>query len=98
MYEIVCTHGAMKGRRWKVTSAGLKIGRSTKCEIQVDDLAAELFHCIVKLVDGKAVVSNLASDRGVDVNNVMVDEAEIGPADQIRVGNVRFVLAAKRGV
>jgi len=88
----------MKGRRWKVTSAGLKIGRSTKCEIQVDDLAAELFHCIVKLVDGKAVVSNLASDRGVDVNNVMVDEAEIGPADQIRVGNVRFVLAAKRGV
>lgn len=97
VYEIVCTRGAMKGRRWEVTPVGLKIGRSAKCEIQVDDLSAELFHCIVKLVDGKAVVSNLASDRGVDVNNVMVDEAEIGPTDRIRIGNSVFVLAVKCG-
>ena len=41
-YEIVCTRGPMKGRRWKVTPNGLKIGRDKSCEIQVDDLSAEL--------------------------------------------------------
>ena len=26
-YKLVCTRGPMKGRRWKVTPQGLKIGR-----------------------------------------------------------------------
>ena len=84
----------MKGRRWKVTPNGLKIGRAEGCEIQVGDVSAELYHCIVKLVDGKPLVQNLASDSGVDVNGTSIDEAELDPNDTIRIGNERFILVA----
>ena len=82
----------MKGRRWIVTPNGLKIGRDKSCEIPVDDLSAELFHCIVKMADGKPVVLNLASSRGVDVNGTNVDEAKLKENDVVRVGNERFVV------
>lgn len=84
----------MKGRRWIVTTNGLKIGRDKSCEIQVDDLSAELFHCIVKMADGKPVVLNLASSRGVDVNGTNVGEAELKENDVVSVGNERFIVVA----
>ena len=96
-YEIVCTRGPTKGRRWKVTPNGLKIGRDKSCEIQVGDLSAELFHCIVKMADGKPMVLNLASSKGVDVNGTNVDEAELKQNDLIRVGNEQFVVMESGG-
>ena len=93
-YKLVCTRGPMKGRMWEVTPQGVKIGRAEGCEIQVGDVSAELYHCIVKLVDGKPLVQNLASDSGVDVNGISVDEAELDPMDKINVGGVMFVVSA----
>ena len=80
-----------------MTSTGVKIGRANSCEIQVADISAELFHCIVKLVDGKPVVQNMASDTGVDVNGARVGEAQLKPMDSIRVGHAKFVLLASGG-
>ena len=92
-YELVCTRGTMQGRRWVLTPKGVKIGRADSCEILVSDVAAELFHCIVKLVDGKPVVLNLASDNGVVVNGSNVDEAQLKPDDKISVGGECFAIA-----
>ena len=91
-YEIVCARGPMKGRRWLLTPQGLKIGRADRCEIHVGDVSAELYHCVVKLVGEKPVVSNLASDNGVDVNGTYVDEAELCQNDIIRIGGESFII------
>ena len=96
-YEILCTRGPMKGRKWIITQKGLKIGRDESCEIQVKDLSAELFHCIVKLAAGKPVVLNLASTKGVEVNGAYVSEATLRPADAISIGNEKFELASTGG-
>ena len=93
-YELVCTRGPMKGRRWELTPKGVKIGRAESCEVLVADVAAELFHCVVKLVDGKPVVLNLASDNGVVVNGSSVNEAQLKPDDQISVGGECFAITA----
>ena len=84
-YELVCTRGPMEGRRWNLTSDGLKIGRAESCEIHVNDASAELYYCVVKLVDGKPVVLNLASDQGVNVNGTRVSEAHLKAADTIAI-------------
>ena len=96
-YELVCVRGSMKDRRWSIASEGLKIGRAEACEIRIADAAVELFHCVVKLDDGKPVVLNLASDKGVNVNGSYVAEAELDPTDVICVGNDWFVVAATDG-
>lgn len=96
-YEIVCTRGPMKGRRWELTQKGVKIGRAESCEVCVEDVSAELFHCIVKLVGGKPVVLNLASDKGVVVNGSYTGEAQLKPMDVICVGNEWFLVSAPGG-
>ena len=93
-YEIVCTRGPMKGRRWVVTPQGLKIGRAEGCEIQVGDVSVALYHCVVKLEGGKPIVANLASDNGVDVNGMYVGEAVLDPMDKINIGGMRLVVSA----
>jgi len=93
-FELVCERGPMKGCRWSITPEGLKIGRAESCEIRIEEVAVELFHCAVKLVDGKPVVQNLASDRGVNLNGSRVFEAQLNPMDVICVGCNWFVVAA----
>ena len=75
--EIVCRRGPQKGTRWIIAPLGLKIGRAKSCEIQVEHISVDLFHCVVKLIDGTPVVQNLASDTGVDVNGLLVHEARL---------------------
>ena len=85
-YELVCTRGPMKGRRWNLTPDGLKIGRAESCEIRTSDASVELYYCIVKLVDDKPFVQNLASDKGVNVNGLYVPELQLKAADTIVIG------------
>lgn len=96
-YELVCVHGPMKDRRWNLTPDGLKIGRAESCDIRIEDVAVELFYCIVKLVDGKPVVLNLASDKGVNVNGTRVSEAHLKAADVICVGSDWFAAESVGG-
>ena len=96
-YELVCVHGPMKDRRWNLTPDGLKIGRAESCDIRIEDVAVELFYCIVKLVDGKPVVLNLASDKGVNVNGSRVSEAQLNSTDVICVGSDWFVAESVGG-
>lgn len=96
-YELVCTRGPLKGGRWELTPTGVKIGRSSSCEICVDEPSVASLYCIVKLDGGKPVVQNLASDSGVDVNGIAVEEAELDPMDTIHAGSAKFLLSAPRG-
>ena len=96
-YELVCVHGPMKDRRWNLTSDGLKIGRAESCDIRIEDVSVELFHCVVKLDDGKPVVLNLASDKGVNVNGIRVSEAHLKAADVICVGSDWFAAESVGG-
>lgn len=91
-YELVCTRGPMKGRRWVLTPDGVKIGRAESCEVHTNDASAELYYCIVKLVDDKPVVQNLASDKGVNVNGSYVSETQLKAADTIAVRGEWFTI------
>ena len=91
-YELVCTRGRMKGRRWNLTPDGLKIGRAESCEIHTSDASVELYYCIVKLVDDKPFVQNLASDKGVNVNGLYVPELQLKAADTIVIGGDWFTI------
>ncbi len=96
-YEIVCANGPMKGRRWTITTNGLKFGRAASCEIRVEDISVDLFHCTVKLIDNVPVVLNLASDNGVDVNGSHLNESRLRNADVISIGGSRFAIVTTGG-
>ena len=93
-YELICVKGPLKGRRWAVPSTGLKVGRAAECEVTVDEVSAELYHCVVEVIEGVPCVNNLASDNGVEVNGAFMPGAQLGPSDSFRVGSNAFIVSA----
>ena len=85
--EILVTQGPLKGRRFAVPADGLRLGRSSTCEISIPDPALARNHCLFETRDGGLWVTDLASANGTIVN-----DAQLGPDSQLlQLGDVVFV-------
>ena len=99
--EIRVTEGPLKGRRFSVPDEGLRLGRSSSCEISIPDPALSRNHCLFETRDGGLWVTDLASANGTIVN-----EVQLGPDSQrLLLGDVVFVgdsalqvVSAERGL
>ena len=85
--EIRVTEGPLKGRRFSVPDDGLRLGRSSSCEISIPDPALSRNHCLFETRDGGLWITDLASANGTIVN-----EVQLGPDSQcLQLGDVVFV-------
>ena len=85
--EILVTQGPLKGRRFSVPADGLRLGRSSSCEMSIPDPALSRNHCLFETRDDGLWVTDLASANGTIVN-----EAQLGPDSQrLQLGDVVFV-------
>ena len=75
--ELLVTEGPLKGRRFAVPAEGLRLGRSSSCEISIPDPALSRNHCLFEMRDGGLWVTDLASANGTIVNDV-----QLGPDSQ----------------
>ena len=50
--ELLVTEGPLKGRRFAVPDEGLRLGRSSSCEISIPDPALSRNHCLLEARDG----------------------------------------------
>ena len=51
--ELLVKVGPLEGRRFTVTEAGIRLGRSSSCEISIPDPALSRNQCLFELRDGK---------------------------------------------
>ncbi len=75
--ELLVTEGPLKGRRFAVPAEGLRLGRSSSCEISIPDPALSRNHCLFETRDGGLWVTDLASANGTVVN-----DTQLGPDSQ----------------
>ncbi|MBW1830653.1 MAG: diguanylate cyclase [Myxococcales bacterium] len=83
------------GRRVRVTTEPLVIGRSPKCEIQVDQESVSRNHCRIRFEGGEFLVRDLGSTNGTYVNDDLVhDEGRLRHGDQLKVGRtiLKFIV------
>ena len=89
--EIFVTEGPLKGRRFSVPADGLRLGRSSSCEISIPDPALSRNHCLFETRDGGLWVTDLASANGTIVNDVQLGDVnqdrQIDIADAIGIVN-----------
>ncbi len=85
-YTLLIDEGPLKGRRYPVSFAGLKLGRSSQCDIAVNDLLLSRTHCRFELRGDELWVIDLASANQTLINDTPVDEARLNPEDTIKVG------------
>ena len=92
---LIVIYGHEMGRRVHVTTEPLIIGRSPKCEIQVDQESVSRNHCRIRFEGGEFLVRDLGSTNGTYVNdNLVQEEGRLRHGDQLKVGRtiLKFIV------
>ncbi|MBC7195055.1 MAG: PEGA domain-containing protein, partial [Caldisericia bacterium] len=71
----------------KVPSKGIIIGRSSTCDVRVDDPQVSRIHSLIYFKDGKYYIKDLDSDNGTFVNGKKISDTVINSCDKIEIGN-----------
>lgn len=87
---LVVIYGDDLGRRIPIGAGQIIIGRSSKCDVQIDQESVSRNHARIRS-DGKGYwVRDLGSTNGTYVNDELVDERELRDGDQVKVGRTIF--------
>ncbi len=92
---LIIIYGEDLGRRVRVGTEPLIIGRSTQCDIQIDQESVSRNHCRVRFDGSQFLVRDLESTNGTYVNDDPVeDEARLRHGDQLKVGRtiLKFIV------
>jgi len=92
---LIIIYGQEIGRRVRVSTEPLIIGRSPKCQIQLDQESVSREHCRIRFEHGEFLVRDLGSTNGTYVNDDLVqDEARLRHGDQLKVGRsiLKFIV------
>jgi hypothetical protein len=79
------------GRRYALSGPVTVIGRSSACDVPLDDASASRRHAELRRRGGKAVLVDLDSTNGTLVNGRRVREAPLRPGDRITIGTTSIV-------
>jgi len=90
---LVVTRGPQMGERYVLDASTTTAGRSTDCEIFLDDITVSRHHARFRLGDGIVTVEDLGSLNGTYVNRDLVDGSlALRPGDEVQIGKFRMVL------
>lgn len=85
-YTLVVEEGPLQGRHFPVGFDGLKLGRSSQCDIAITDLLLSRSHSRFERRGQELWVVDLASANQTLVNGEAVDERQLQPGDKVKVG------------
>ena len=90
--ELLIVTGQLAGRRFAIPEAGLRLGRSSSCEISISDPALSRNHCLFELRDGALWVTDLASANGTLVNGKEVgsESVRLASGDIVATGDTEL--------
>ena len=88
---LVEIYGQELGRRIPLTGGVFEIGRSSKCDLTIDQDSVSRHHArIARSRDGHYSVADLGSTNGTYVNDVAVTERNLVDGDQVKIGRTIF--------
>jgi pSer/pThr/pTyr-binding forkhead associated (FHA) protein len=91
---LVCTGGALQGKRFKVPETGsLKIGRAPDNDIVIDDDGVSRVHAELMNQNGSLWLQDAGSRNGVFVNNQrVITHQQLKVGDEVSVAHHTFAL------
>ena len=94
--ELLVAAGPLSGRRFAVPEAGLRLGRSSSCEISIADPALSRNHCLFEMREEALWVTDLASANGTQVNgkDLGSESARLAVGDVVTAGDTEVKVVA----
>lgn len=85
--NLIVESGPVKGREISVPIEGVRIGRSSRNDISIDDAALSRFHCRLFFKPGEGLwLSDLGSANGTLLNGKEVQEQRVHEGEEIVLG------------
>ncbi|MEW6431947.1 MAG: GGDEF domain-containing protein [Myxococcota bacterium] len=95
---LVVIHGEDLGRKYDLEDE-LVIGRSTRCDVEVDQDSVSRNHACVRYDGSRVVVKDLGSTNGTFVNDEQIDdEHRLRNGDLIKIGRTVFKFIASNNI
>lgn len=86
------THNGNKKEHELVLGQIVAIGRSSKCEFQLDDQKISGRHCRFYLKTDRLEVTDLDSKNGTYLNGIRIETSEVFVGDEIKIGDTLITL------
>jgi diguanylate cyclase (GGDEF)-like protein len=83
-------YGSELGKKYNLNSSSLVIGRSSKCDIQIDQESISRNHSKIVNTGKSILVRDLGSTNGTYVNDEPIDEYVLRDGDLIKIGRTIF--------
>jgi diguanylate cyclase (GGDEF)-like protein len=87
---LVVIYGSELGKKYNLNAASLVVGRSSKCDIQIDQESISRNHSKIVNTGKSVLVRDLGSTNGTYVNDEPVDEYILRDGDLIKIGRTIF--------
>jgi two-component system cell cycle response regulator len=87
---LLVLHGPLLGKTFAIEQSVLTIGRSSQCNIQIEDDKISRKHAEINFRDGLVWLTDLQSTNGSYVNSKRVSEISLNDGDLILIGRVLF--------
>jgi diguanylate cyclase (GGDEF)-like protein len=96
---LVLIHGEDLGRKFDLTNPETMIGRSSKCDIQVDQDSVSRNHARLRVDGSKIVVEDLGSTNGTLVNDEAIEAPHrLRNGDLVKIGRTIFKFIASNNI
>jgi diguanylate cyclase (GGDEF)-like protein len=96
---LVVIHGDDLGRKYDLAGGELRIGRSSRSDVQVDQDAVSRSHAKVLSNHGRVTIEDLGSTNGTYVNDELCDGAHrLRNGDLIKIGRTIFKFIATNNI
>ena len=98
MVALIVTRGSDSGVRYELQQATTTVGRSSNCDILLDDITVSRWHATFQLDDGDVILTDHGSLNGTYVNRVLIDEPTVlKRGDEVQIGKFRMLLVGDSG-
>ncbi|MFH1130131.1 MAG: FHA domain-containing protein, partial [Pseudomonadota bacterium] len=87
---MVMIYGPELGKKYNLGSPSIIFGRSSKCDIQIDQESVSRSHCKVMNTGNSLIIRDLGSTNGTYVNDKSIDEHVLRDGDLIKIGRSIF--------
>jgi len=92
---LILTRGFDADTRYVLCKPETTVGRSSSCDILLDDITVSRKHATFVLTDGNVTVQDHGSLNGTYVNRELVDGSKtLKQGDEVQIGKFRMVLVA----
>jgi two-component system, cell cycle response regulator len=71
---------------WQITTKGLILGRSSECDVPINDTWISRKHARISLVNGQIIFEDLGSTNGCFVNDQKIDRCVLNVNSRIQLG------------